>query len=149
MKKTCIFFLLLLSIVFVRGQYRQPTAAQRKAITLLIDQYSLVRETRDTILLKKILTSDIDQLVSTGEWREGIASAVNGMMKSSAGNPGNRNLAVDKVRLLTPACALVDCRYEITNVNGDVRKMWSSFVMVEVNGVWKISAIRNMLPAER
>jgi hypothetical protein len=26
--------------------------------------------------------------------------------------------------------------------------MWSSFVMVRVGGAWKISAIRNMLPAQ-
>jgi hypothetical protein len=38
--------------------------------------------------------------------------------------------------------ALADGRYEI----GD-RKMWTSFVMVREKDGWKISAIRNMLPA--
>jgi hypothetical protein len=45
------------------------------------------RETRDTILLKKILTTDIDQLVSTGEWRAGIGTAIEDMPRSSASSP--------------------------------------------------------------
>jgi hypothetical protein len=76
-----------------------------------------------------------------------MGAAVEGMMKSSAGNPGTRTLAVDKVRLVTPACAIVDCRYEIAVANENPRKMWSSFIVVMDKGVWKISAIRNMLPA--
>jgi hypothetical protein len=31
--------------------------------------------------LKKILTPDVDQLVSTGEWRMAISAAVAGMLK--------------------------------------------------------------------
>ncbi len=131
--------------MFGYGQDIKPSESQRKDITSLIDQYSQARESKDTLLLKKILTTDIDQLVSTGEWRSGIGAAVEGMMKSSTGNPGNRTLIVDKIRLLMPA--IVDCRYEIANANGEPRKMWSSFIVVADKGAWKISAIRNMLPA--
>ncbi|HZW69994.1 MAG TPA: hypothetical protein VFF57_03930, partial [Hanamia sp.] len=122
---------------------------QRKDIDMLIAQYSHARESKDTILLKKIITTDIDQLVSTGEWRSGIGPAVEGMMKSSTNNPGSRTLRVDKIRLVTPVCAIVDCRYEIANANGNPRRMWSSFIVVADKGIWKIAAIRNMLPAAR
>ncbi len=147
MKNSCLLFLLLASALFAYAQDTKPTDSQRKDITVLISQYSQSRESRDTVLLKKILTADIDQLVSTGEWRQGIGAAVDGMMKSSNSNPGSRTLTVDKIRLVTPACAIVDCRYEIANPNGTPRKMWSSFIIVSDKGVWKISGIRNMLPA--
>ena len=89
MKKTALLLLLhLTGFLFSYGQH--PTTAndkQQKAITSLIDQYSQAREKRDTILLKAILTYNVDQLVSTGEWRIGINAAAEGMMKSSANRP--------------------------------------------------------------
>ncbi len=119
----------------------------KKAIELLIDQYSEAREKSDTILLKKILTHDVDQLVSTGEWRNGLDAAVQGMMKSSGSNPGTRTLRIENIRMLNPAAAIVDCRYEIQNTDGSVRKMWSTFLVVFEKKKWKISAIRNMMPS--
>ena len=120
---------------------------QQKAFTTLIDQYSQAREKRDTILLKEILTSDVSQLVSTGEWRVGINAAIEGMIKSSANSPGTRTLTIEKIQMLTLSSAIVDCRYEIQNANGTARKMWSTFIVVAVKEKWKIRAIRNMLPA--
>ena len=131
----------------MQSQNIPPDDKHRKAISSLIDQYSEAREKKDTVLLKRILTSDIDQLVSTGEWRNGMSSSVKGMLNSSAGSPGTRTLTVDKMRLFSPSVAIVDCKYEIQNQDGTVRKMWSTFVVVSEKGVWKISAIRNMLPA--
>ncbi|WOK09469.1 SgcJ/EcaC family oxidoreductase [Imperialibacter roseus] len=118
-----------------------------KAITKLINQYSEARETKDTVLLNNILTEDIDQLVSNGEWRVGIRVAIDGMMRSSTSNPGSRTLTIDKIRYLGSASAIADCRYEIKNPEGSERKMWSTFVVVKQKGKWRISAIRNMLPA--
>jgi hypothetical protein len=90
---------------------------------------------------------DVDQLVSTGEWRDGIQSSVKGMLRSSASTPGTRTLTVEKIRLASSSSAIVDCRYEIKNDDGSLRKMWSTFVVVAEKGGWKISAIRNMLPS--
>ena len=101
---------------------------------------------RDTVLLKSILTPDVDQLVSTGEWRNGVSASVKGMLRSSASSPGTRTLNIEKIRLLNANCALVDCKYEIKNTDGTPRKMWSTFIAVTDKGAWKISAIRNMLP---
>ncbi|MEP7322761.1 MAG: DUF4440 domain-containing protein, partial [Saprospiraceae bacterium] len=115
--------------------------------TALIDQYSLAREKSDTVLLKKILMDDIDQLVSNGEWRMGIRAAVKGMLQSSAGSPGSRTLHVETIRLLNPQSGIADAKYEITNADGSMRKMWSTFIVVLDKGIWKISAIRNMLPS--
>ena len=145
-----ILLLLLLNITAISlsyGQNNTPDNNQQKAIASLIDQYSQAREKSDTVLLKAILTTDVDQLVSTGEWRNGINAAVQGMLKSTANSPGTRTLTVDKIRMLNSNNAIVDCKYEIQNNDGNTRKMWSTFIVVNDKGVWKISAIRNMLPA--
>jgi hypothetical protein len=144
-----IFLLLLFNAIatlFLQAQ-NVPNDKQKKDISSLIDQYSEAREKRDTILLKNILTTDVDQLVSTGEWRNGIASSVQGMLKSSANTPGTRTLTIDKIRMFNSTSAIVDCKYEIQNADSTFRKMWSSFIVVSDKGIWKISAIRNMLPA--
>ena len=150
MKKIVVVLLLnLAAAAFLYAQHNMPDQRQQKEITSLIDQYSGAREKSDTVLLKTILTSNVDQLVSTGEWRNGIADAVQGMIKSSASSPGTRTLTVDKIRMLHPTIAVVDCRYEIQNSDGTGRKMWSTFIVVAEKKKWKISAIRNMLPSSQ
>ena len=147
MRKLTIFLLLgTLTAPLVRGQ-GTPTKAN-KAIYDLVDAYSEAREKQDTILLKNILTADVDQLVSTGEWRTGIGEAVSGMIRSSATKPGTRTLTVEKIRYLSPQSGLADARYVIQNDDGTARQMWSTFVVVKQRGQWKISGIRNMLPAK-
>ncbi len=148
MKKITLLLLSHLTCIWVlNAQDIKVNDKQQKAITSLIDQYSEAREKRDTGLLKTILTPDVDQLVSTGEWRAGINAAVEGMMKSSANSPGKRTLHVEKIQTITPSSAIVDCRYEIQNTDGTVRKMWSTFIVIDDKKTWKIMAIRNMLPA--
>lgn len=96
-------YLLLLVTTVATPLLAQQTAGGEKArqeIYSLIDQYAQAREKQDTILLKKILTSDIDQLVSTGEWRSGIKESIGGMKRSSESNPGSRRLVVEKIRFL-------------------------------------------------
>ena len=135
-------------LAFTACAQSAPGNKQRQDIHALIDKYSEAREKKDTILLKAILTADIDQLVSTGEWRSGVQSSVRGMLKSSATSPGTRKLTIDKIRMVSPSAAIVDCKYEIDNPDGTPRKMWSTFVVVEEKRIWKISAIRNMLPSQ-
>jgi uncharacterized protein (TIGR02246 family) len=142
-----IFLLNTVLTVLVSGQTKMPEERFKKDIYALIDKYSEAREKRDTVLLKNILTTDVDQLVSSGEWRDGVDASVQGMLKSSAGTPGTRTLSVEKVRFLNATNAIVDCKYEIRNVDGTARKMWSAFLVISEKRVWKITAIRNMLPA--
>ena len=146
-----IFTLILCNLMvsfMINAQEASATNKQNQEIYSLVDQYSLAREKRDTLLLKSILMPDVDQLVSTGEWRTGIQASVRGMLQSSASSPGTRTLTVDKIRFLDSQCAIADAKYEIKNADGTARKMWSTFVMIRQKGKWKISAIRNMLPAE-
>jgi hypothetical protein len=147
------YFLLLLinllATLFLRAQDAVPNEKQQKAIHAVIDNYSKARENTDTVLLKRILTADVDQLVSTGEWRNGMDAAVQGMLKSSVNSPGKRTLTIKNIRMLDSYCALVDCRYEIQNTDNIIRKMWSTFILVADKKAWKIAAIRNMLPEER
>src|SRR5689334_9649508 len=106
MKKVMLFFSFNLCwIFFLYGQHDMPSEQQRKAIHFLIDQYSVAREKSDTVLLKSILTTNVDQLVSTGEWRVGIDAGVQGMQKSSATSPGTRTLSIDKIKMLNATTA--------------------------------------------
>lgn len=134
--------LLLNSAIYAQNQ------SEQQAITSVVDQYSQARTNRDTELLKQILVPEIDQLVSTGEWRKGIDESLAGMNRSSTARPGSRSLTVEQIRFITPESAIADARYVIDNDDGTQRKMWSTFIVVQQNGIWKIAAIRNMLPAE-
>lgn len=139
---------LLITLSFSAFSQNHPQAkAESQEILNLINSYSKSRDTKDTVLLKKILTKEIDQLVSSGEWRTGIDAAIKGMMESSTNNPGTRSLHVERIRFLGDDVALVDARYEIKNPDESIRKMWSSFSVVDNGKGWKIAAIRNMLPA--
>lgn len=137
----------LLATLLSISSYAQDLANE-EAIHTLINQYAKAREQQDTVLLKRILTKEIDQLVSSGEWRRGIDKAKEGMMRSSHRNPGERTLEVETVRFMTDATAIADARYVIKNANGSVRKMWSTFVVMREENTWKIAAIRNMLPSK-
>lgn len=138
----------LFTLSFVSSTYAQDSA-DKEAIHTLIDQYAQAREQQDTVLLQHILTEEVDQLVSSGEWRKGMSGAMHGMMRSSRSNPGERVLTVENVRFLGSEAAIADARYEIKNADGDVtRKMWSTFIVINEKKAWKITAIRNMLPAE-
>ncbi len=148
MKRTAFILLIILFIPMdIFSQNTNTDTNRQEAIQTLIEKYTRSRETSDTTALKSILTSDIDQLVSSGEWRIGIQAATKGMLRSSAGNPGERTINVDKIRFLNEESAIVDSRYEIRNADGTTRRMWSSFIVVYENNTWKITAIRNMLPA--
>ena len=136
--------MLFSNVIFAQDQNQEA----KKNIYDLIDNYSKARENKDANLLKSILMDDIDQLVSSGEWRFGIDVALEGMMKSSKNRPGSRTIEIDKIKFLNATSAIADARYQIQNEDSTSRKMWSCFILVVDKGEWKISAIRNMLPAK-
>ncbi len=148
MKILLVLGCLSISIYSIRAQDPGNKSLNKKEIRTLIDQYAQSRETRDTVLLRHILTEDVDQLVSTGEWRRGQDIALKGMLRSSTRNPGGRTLNVEKIRFLNTETAVVDARYEIQNPDGTLRKMWSTFIVLFQVERWKIAAIRNMRPAK-
>ena len=146
MRFLLLFFLLLPGFGF--SQITDEQKINSVAINQVINDYKKARETGDSVLLKSIFTEDIDQLVSSGEWRNGATEAISGMVKSSVNNPGSRGLKVEKIKFLSREVAMVDARYLIDQADGTQRKLWSSFILVKKKGKWLISAIRNMDPRD-
>jgi uncharacterized protein (TIGR02246 family) len=124
-------------------------AADDAAVRALVARYHAAREVSDPAAIEALFTPDADQLVSSGTWRRGRDTLVEGMLQSSQQNPGRRTLAVETVRMLAADVALADARYEIAGTAGAApRRMWSTFVALRTGSGWRIAAIRNMLPAE-
>ncbi len=150
MKKILLIVLLIFTIAISIYFAQKSTTRnnQQEPIYTLIENYNQSRETGDTALLNNILTHDIDQLVSSGEWRIGLEAATKGMMSSSTNNPGKRTITINKIRFVNPETAIVDAKYEIQNSDDSERKMWSTFIVIYKENSWKITAIRNMLPSK-
>ncbi len=120
------------------------------SIMALIDNYAKARGAEDPDFIRSLFVAEADQLVSTGEWRRGREVLVKGMLRSSRSNPGGRTITVERIRPISPEVAIADARYEIKGSNGRPdRKMWSTFIATRNGGQWQITAIRNMLPAQR
>ncbi len=127
----------------------QPPAAQSSAETevrTVVRQYVDARQLHDAAAIESIFTADADQHTTSGEWRRGRGEVIRGSMESSTRNPGKRSITVETVRFITPDVALADGPYEIT-ADGNVRRMWTTIVLERESGAWRITAIRNMVPA--
>jgi uncharacterized protein (TIGR02246 family) len=120
------------------------------AIRDLVRRYVDARDKRDPKLLEALFTEDADQLVTTGEWRQGRASVVKGGLASSQANPGSRTITIETVRMIAPGVAIADGRYDIGGTAGAApRKMRTTFVITRDSAsVWRIAAIRNMAPTD-
>jgi len=122
-------------------------AADDAAVRDVVRQYVEARERRDPQRIGALFTDDADQHTTAGQWRRGRAAIVPGTLASSQTNPGQRSIAVDTVRFLTPDAAIVDGPYTIGAAGAvSARRMWATIVLVRQEGTWRISAIRNMLP---
>ncbi len=141
----CAIFLFLAGMLFAAQPARSP---DESAVRVVIERYLDAREHRDAKALAGLFTADADQLVSTGECRRGRDAIVRGTLASSEATGGHRTITIQTVRLLAPAVALADGRYEITGIaGGEDRKMWTTFLLKRDPGGWRIAAIRNMRPA--
>ena len=126
-----------------------PSSRDEAAVRTVVKAYLDARERNDPQALRALFTEDVDQLVSSGEWRRGREAVVQGTLASSARTSGARTITIQTIRFPTPDVAIADGPYEIGGGQGGAsRQMWSSFVMTRVGGRWLISAIRNMLPAQ-
>ena len=145
-----LFLLLFLLPLFPAAPLSAQNPAEREApIRALVDRYASAREGEDSAAIRALFVEDADQLVSSGEWRRGREALVTGMLGSSRNNPGSRTIEVQTVRFLGDAVAIADARYEIAASSGrPARHMWSTFIAQKTPEGWKISAIRNMLPAQ-
>jgi uncharacterized protein (TIGR02246 family) len=144
-------FTLLWSVALVMTASGQAPGMRERdelAVKNLVARYNAARDDENPAAIRALFTTDADQLVSSGEWRRGQDQLVQGMLRSSRNNPGDRTLTVETVRFLAPDVAVADARYEIASATGgETRRMWSTFIAVRAAEEWRLSAIRNMLPA--
>jgi uncharacterized protein (TIGR02246 family) len=127
---------------------RRSAQTDEAAIREIVSKYVDARERIDPKAVEELFTSDADQLVSSGEWRKGRDAVVRGTMASSNSTGGKRTITVESVRFVTPDVAIADGRYELTGLAGGAkRNMWTTLVLKRTDKGWRISAIRNMLPA--
>ena len=139
----CLFFFSPL------GFTQKPTqATDESVIREIVKQYVDARERVDPQAVEQLFTEDADQLVSSGEWRKGRPAVVKGTMASSNSTGGKRTITVETVRFISSDVAIADGRYELTGLaGGATRSMWTTLVLKRTGKTWRISAIRNMLPA--
>ena len=141
---------ILCCIVSATPWFAQDNARRddEAAIREVVSKYVDARERVDPKAVEDLFTSDADQLVSSGEWRKGRDAVVRGTMQSSRNTGGKRAITVESIRMLTPDVAIADGRYELTGLaGGATRSMWTTLVLKRTEKGWRISAIRNMLPA--
>lgn len=142
-------FCVIVSLVGLSPQANAsaPAGGDDAAVRDVVKRYVDAREQSDAAAVAALFTSDADQLVSSGEWRKGRDAVVKGTLASSQRTGGTRTIAVETVRFPVKDVAIADGRYEITGGAGGDRRMWSTFVMTRTKDGWRITAIRNMLPA--
>jgi len=130
------------------GGQASSNAAGEAAIRDAVQKYMDARDHRDETALAALFTADVDQLVSSGEWRKGRNAVVKGTLGSSQSTGGKRSITVESVRFLAPDVAMADGRYELTGLaNNETRKMWTTILLTHNPDGWHITAIRNMLPS--
>lgn len=143
-------FAILFLIASIAPWFTQKSASgnDEAAIRAVVGKYVEARERIDPQAVEQLFTSDADQLVSSGEWRKGREAVVRGTMASSGNTGGKRTITVESVRFITPEVAIADGRYELTGLaGGATRSMWTTLVLKRTGKDWRITAIRNMLPA--
>ena len=117
-------------------------------IRKVVQAYVDARNQGNAEATRSLFTEDADQLVSTGEWRKGLDALTKGAMASSRKEAPKSSIQVESIRFIEPDVAIVDGRYETLNAaTGGARKMWTTLLMKRTGGGWRITAIRNMLPA--
>jgi uncharacterized protein (TIGR02246 family) len=137
----------LLLAAMLQGQTSYKSSDE-KAIRELVAKYMAARNTLDSQATRALFTNDADQLVSTGEWRRGIDKLVEGAMASSHKEASKSSITIESIRFVDRNVAIADGRYETVSAStGASRKMWTSLVLKRGDSEWRISAIRNMLPA--
>jgi uncharacterized protein (TIGR02246 family) len=136
------------AVLFAVSSLSAQPSRDETAVRDVVARYVAARERSDEKAIAALFTADADQLVSSGEWRKGRAEVVRGTLASSQSTGGTRTITVEAVRFLSPDVALADGRYEIAGLsNGGNRRMWTALILTRTSEGWRISAIRNMLPA--
>ena len=119
------------------------TTSDDAAIRNLVHLFTQARERSDAKSIEALLTADVDQYTSAGEWRRGRERVVTGMIETSARNPGARAIEIAAVRFIAADVAIVDGGYK---TGADARQLWTTILVKRDGAAWKIAAIRNVSP---
>lgn len=139
---------LLFAVVALAQTKPEKLSKDETAIREVVAKYVDARERIDPKATEALFTADADQLVSSGEWRKGREAVVSGSMASSRNSGGTRTIKVESVRFVSKDVAIADGRYELAGqAGGATRSMWTTLVLKREGKAWRITAIRNMLPA--
>src|SRR5207245_254801 len=141
MRPLLIWFMAVASFPGTLGA--QASRQNEQAIRSVVAEYMNARNRKDAEAVRKLFTPDADQLVSTGEWRKGLADLIRGTSASSQKETGTSSITVEDVRFVDPTVAIVDGRYRTTSLNGTTREMWTTIILKYVDPDWRITAIRN------
>jgi len=143
-----VLILFLFAVSTLGFEQAKTGGNDEAAIREVVSKYVDARERIDPKAVEPLFTEDADQLVSSGEWRKGREAVVKGTMASSTSTGGKRTITVESVRFVTADVAIADGRYELTGlVGGANRSMWTTIILKRSGKEWRITAIRNMLPA--
>ena len=123
-------------------------AADENAIKGVIQEFLDARDANDPKRLGAVLTADADQQQTSGERRSGREAVVKGSLSTQQSTGGKRTIAVDSIRFVAADVALADGRYDsVGRADGSDLHMLTVIVLRRESGVWKIAAIRNMVPS--
>jgi len=150
MRNSKLTLLSLLFCVAVSGALAQSAdrGADEKAIKAVIQAFLDKRDANDAAGLSALLTADADQQQTSGAIRRGREAVVTGSLTTQRSTGGKRTIAVDSLRFVAADVAVADGRYDsVGRADGSDRHMLTSIVLRRESGVWKITAIRNMLPS--
>ena len=84
MRLPATFVMCCLTTLPAIAQNAARGSADDAAVREIVRQYVDAREKRDAKLLEALFTADADQLVTTGEWRQGRDNVVRGVIGGSA-----------------------------------------------------------------
>jgi uncharacterized protein (TIGR02246 family) len=137
-------------VLAASGALAQSTdhAADEKAIKVVIQEFLDARDANDPKRLGAVLTADADQQQTSGDRRSGRDAVVKGSLSTQQSTGGKRTIAVDSIRFVAADVALADGRYDtVGRADGSDLHMLTAIVLRREGGVWKIAAIRNMVPS--
>lgn len=123
-------------------------AADEAAVRAVIQAFLDTREANDAAALGALLTADVDQQQTSGNVRSGRDAVVSGSLATQQATGGRRTISLESLRFIAPDVAIADGRYDsLGRADGTDQLMLTSMVLRREGGVWKIAAIRNMLPS--
>jgi uncharacterized protein (TIGR02246 family) len=135
----------MLMVAMQSGAADAPRGADEAAIRARVPNYTEARTAEASQAIEALFTADADQHTSAGEWRCGREQVVPGTLGSAANNPGTRRIDIGIIRFVTDDIGIVDGPY-VVGEGASQRRYWTMTLPKRQASVWRISAIRNMLP---